>query len=136
MNFIVYEKDTGRITSIVSGVCVSASEMEKNISHYQNRKFIAGEADPERQYICVKTLDILNREEMPFYFDGTRMVVPSNTRFFLYGATEVSGVTDASGVLEFQFEEPGSYFLDLFCFPFLSKKVEIHVDSSLQVSFV
>ena len=120
--FVVYKEATGEITKFASG-SLEFAELQVE----------AGEAllpceAPERRGVYVYQGEVTPRPEMPVQITNQTVTVPPSTEFNVRGPAELSGQADETGVLEFEFDEPGEYTIELRCFPYLDKEITLHAD--------
>lgn len=75
-----------------------------------------------------ETGQIVPRPEMPVTREGNILTVPAGASFDVTGPATITGVVDESGILDFEFDEPGDYEISLTLFPYRPYKVMIHED--------
>ena len=119
-NFVNYDT-TGRIIQV--GSCLDAFV---DSQAWEGVGVMRGEADPTLHW--VQDGEIVLRPEMPVSITGCRVEVPPKTSFTVTGKVYLQGEGDESGILDFQFDEPGEYEVRLENFPYQDKTVVLRAD--------
>ena len=115
MNWLIYEDTTGQILSIFSGP-------EEEVINYLREGVSAIEGDGHFTTHFVNNGEVLERQPLPYILDGLVLSgLPQDTQLIIGEHTYT--VTD--GVAELAFEYPGTYTVQLRCFPYISADLEV-----------
>lgn len=71
---------------------------------------------------------LMEKTEMPVAVNGTSLNVPAGTTFSLMDPFFVEGQAGADGLLEFEFDEPGEYRVELKHPRYFDKEVVVYED--------
>ena len=120
-----YKVSTGEIQQVTHTIWPDLVQKGENQELLQ----IDGQqAITNMQYVDTSKKQVFDRPEMPVVVSGTTLKVPANTEFVVNGAAELTGQADETGILEFEFDEPGEYVIRLINFPYMDKEVIIRAD--------
>jgi hypothetical protein len=117
MSFVLYREADGMIEAYVQA---PVDEAEPYLS--DGTAFLAGKGDGLTDYVLDG--EITPRPGMPVAVVGLTVTVPPGTEFEVLGPIPAHGVA-VDGVLEFEFEEPGTYNVRFRQFPFLDAEVTL-----------
>ena len=115
MNWLIYKDATGEILSIFSGP-------EEEVNNYLHDGLSAIEGDGHFTTHFVSNRQALKRQPLPYSLDGLVLSgLPQDTQVTI--GEHSYTVTD--GIAKLVFEYPGTYAVQLRCFPYIPADVEV-----------